>query len=154
MKNYSEEDLLRIDYAVEGNTVRRLEESMPEGRPGEELRPRLLPKQRRRNRNFAYMLTLTAVTLLFGWLCFSYLQLHASINNSMNRINKLENRLAELRQDNLVLENRLDAQMDLDEVYQVATEKLGMVYPLDNERLVYQEQIREMVRQYDNIPTE
>ena len=95
---------------------------------------------------------LLAVTLLFGYLCFSYLKVQASINASMNRIANLEEQITKVRSENAVRENRLSAQMDLEEVYRIAVDQLGMTYPQDNEVVTYSEQMREYVRQYEDIP--
>ena len=70
----------------------------------------------------------------------------------MNRISNMEEQLAEARSENAVRMNRLDVQMDLDEVFRIAVDEMGMVYPNENEVVEYTEQMREYVRQYENIP--
>ena len=102
--------------------------------------------------NVPYVLMLLAVTLLFAYLCFSYLRVQASINASMNRIANLEEQITRVRSENAVRENRLSAQMDLEEVYRIAVDEMGMIYPDENEVIEYDEQMREYVRQYENIP--
>ena len=42
--------------------------------------------------------------------------------------------------------------MDLDHVYKVATEELGMVYANKNQILLYDKTESEYVRQYEDIP--
>ena len=95
---------------------------------------------------------LLVVTLLFGYLCFSYLKVQASINATMNRIANMEEQLAAARSENAVRVNRLEVQMDLDKVFHIAVDEMGMVYPDENEVIEYTEQMREYVRQYENIP--
>ena len=141
-------------YYIDGNTV-RVRETLPARREEEEiLRVSVQPEQRpvRVRINVPYVLTLLVVTLLFGYLCFSYLKVQASINASMNRIANLEEQITKVRSENAVRENRLSAQMDLEEVYRIAVEELGMTYPQDNEVVTYSEQMREYVRQYEDIP--
>ena len=139
-------------YIVEGNTV-RVREALPKNAPQQEIRTHVqreaVPVRVRVN--VPYVLMLLAVTLLFAYLCFSYLKLQASINASMNRIANMEEQLTKVRSENAVRENRLSAQMDLEEVYRIAVEEMGMTYPLENEVVTYTEQMREYVRQYEDI---
>ena len=141
-------------YYTEGNTVRRA--VMPEPSQEEELLllPRERGKIRRRIRPIAlvYTMLLAGLVVLFGVLCVTFLNANASINASKTRIYRLENRLEQLRSDNDTLQNRLDAQTDLSEVRQIATEQLGMVYPDGNEQILFYSQAREYVRQYEDIP--
>ena len=142
-------------YYIDGNTV-RVRETLPARREEEEiLRVSVQPEQRpvRVRINVPYVLTLLVVTLLFGYLCFSYLKVNASINASMNRIASLEQQLVKARAENAVMENRLSAQMDLEEVFRIAVEETGMVYPDENEVVEYTEQMREYVRQHENVPS-
>ena len=78
-------------YIVEGNTVRALP-ARPQHAPEQETRTRVrteaVPAKARVN--VPYVLMLIAVTLLFGYLCFSYLRVQASINASQNRIANME----------------------------------------------------------------
>ena len=143
----------RKRYYVDGNTV-RVREAAPQRHEEQEIRPQVRQQAVpvRVRVNVPYVLMLLAVTLLFGYLCFCYLHLQASINASMNRIVNMEEQLADVRAENAVRENRLGAQMDLEEVYRIAVEEMGMVYPDNNEVVEYTEQMREYVRQYEDIP--
>ncbi len=140
-------------YYIDGNTV-RVDNAQPAKREEQEIRVR--PQQEavpvRVRVNVPYVLMLLAITLLFGYLCFSYLKVQASINASMNRIANMEEQLAEARSENAVSMNRLDVQVDLEEVFRIAVDEMGMIYPDENEVVVYTEQMREYVRQYENIP--
>ena len=145
----------RKSYIIDGNTV-RVQARPEQDRAWEQeilahvQRPQAVPVRVRVN--VPYVLMLLAVTLLFAYLCFSYLKLQASINASMNRIANMKEQLTKVRSENAVRENRLSAQMDLEEVYRIAVEEMGMTYPLDNEVVIYTEQMREYVRQYEDIP--
>lgn len=140
-------------YYIDGNTV-RVDHADPQRREKERVRVRTQPAAApvRVRVNMPFVMMLLAVTLLFGCLCFSYLRIQASINASMNRIAGMEEQLAEVRAENAVRLNRLDVQMDLEEVYRIAVDEMGMTYPDGNEVVEYTEQMREYVRQYENIP--
>ena len=78
--------------------------------------------------NGPYVLALTIAALIALVLCMNYLHKQASITT---RINHIE---------------------DLDHVYKVATEELGMVYANKDQILLYDKTESEYVRQYEDIP--
>ncbi len=47
---------------------------------------------------------------------------------------------------------RINASIDLDHIYKVATEELGMVYANPEQVLLYDKTESEYVRQYEDIP--
>ena len=57
-----------------------------------------------------------------------------------------------LKSENDALETRINTSLDLDYVYRVATEELGMVYPNKNQVILYNKTESEYVRQYEDIP--
>ena len=82
----------------------------------------------------------------------NYLHLQASITTRINKIETLEIELETLKSANDALQTRLDTYVDLDHVYKVATEELGMVYANKNQILLYNKSESEYVRQYEDIP--
>lgn len=148
----------RTQIYQEGNTLKtriitvptRDEEilALPPRKP--QARPR--PERRINWAGLGIFSLMTLLTVFFAVLCFSFLSLNASLANSRSNIFQLENRLAELRTENQLMENRLEAQVDLKEVYEIATEQLGMVYPNADGQIGYSEQLREYIRQYEDIP--
>ena len=143
----------------EGNTLRTQIVSVPT--KDEEIltlpkaEPKSQPQEQPRRLNWARLAMFTfmmALTLAFAFMCFSFLSLNASVTASRSNIYRLENQLAQLRAENQMTENRMEAQVNLAEVYEIATEQLGMVYPDSNAQVNYSEQLREYVRQYEDIP--
>ena len=96
------------------------------------------------------MLTIAAICTLY--LCVSYLQLQSSITARLDHIEYLEERIETLKADNDALETRINTSVDLDYVYKVATEELGMVYANKNQVRLYNKTESEYVRQYEDIP--
>ena len=149
-------------YYQEGNTVRkeiitvpsREEEILYLPETEEEQQPRRAVRQapHLNKVKVAGIVLLASLTILFGYLGFTFLSLNASLNASRSNIYRLETRLAQLKADNLIAANKLEAQVDLAEVYQIATTELGMVHSDENEQLVYSAELREYVRQYEDIP--
>ena len=143
---------------VDGNTVRQ-NRYQEEARPQRDVRSEYRQSHRvRRNQEKAlYMdgpyvvaLTIAAVATLF--LCVNYLHVQASITARMNHIEELELTLEHLKSENDALQTRIDTYVDLDHVYQVATEELGMVYANKDQILLYNKTESEYVRQYEDLP--
>ena len=99
---------------------------------------------------FVIMLTIAAICTLY--LCVSYLQLQSSITARLDHIEYLEERIETLKADNDALETRINTSVDLDYVYKVATEELGMVYANKKQVRLYNRTESEYVRQYEDIP--
>ena len=99
---------------------------------------------------YVVALTIAAVATLF--LCVNYLHVQASITARMNHIEELELTLEHLKSENDALQTRIDTYVDLDHVYQVATEELGMVYANKDQILLYNKTESEYVRQYEELP--
>ena len=98
----------------------------------------------RRNREKAlqmdlpYVIALTAAVVCALYLCVNYLQLQSSITAKLKNIETLE--------------KEIETSVDLDYVYQVATEELGMVYANKDQVRLYDKTESEYVRQYEDIP--
>ena len=74
------------------------------------------------------------------------------MTSRMDHIKDLELELDALKDENDTLETRINTAVDLDYVYKVATEELGMVYANKDQVLLYQQTESEYVRQYEDIP--
>ena len=99
--------------------------------------------------NLFLVFTVSAVMLFMGLLCFRYIQLQTEVNT---RIHKIEVQLDKLRQKNDALQNAINTSVNPEEVYEIATKELGMVYPGENQVIEYKKSESEYVRQYENIP--
>jgi len=149
----SRKNLAQTGY-VNGTAARQLE--MPE-------RPQVRREQShavttRRNQEkalpmdlpFVIMLTIAAICTLY--LCVNYLQLQSNVAARLNNIEALEKSIETLKADNDALETRINTSVDLDYVYKVATEELGMVYANKKQVRLYNRTESEYVRQYEDIP--
>ncbi|MFR5732973.1 MAG: septum formation initiator family protein [Clostridium sp.] len=87
------------------------------------------------NLPYVIMLTLAAVCALY--ICIGYLHVQSSMTAKIHNIETLEQQLEQLRSENDALQTRINTDMDLDHIYKVATEELGMVYANRNQVLVY-----------------
>lgn len=99
---------------------------------------------------YIIMLTFAAACALY--ICVSYLQVQSSITGRIHNIEVLEQQLEQLKSENDALQTRINTDIDLDHVYKVATEELGMVYANRKQVLLYDKTESEYVRQYEDIP--
>ncbi len=99
---------------------------------------------------YVMMLTIAAVCVLF--ICVNYLHVQSSISTRIHHIEALEQSLETLKAENDALETRINTDIDLNHIYQVATKELGMVYANRNQVLLYDKTESEYVRQYEDIP--
>ncbi len=143
---------------IQGNTVRkaaparRYEEAEPK-----KVRRKVSTRVKRNRAKALYMdapyviaLTFAAVCTLF--LCINYLQLQASITTKVKSIAQMEQEIKNMKAENDALETRIKTSVDLDYVYKVATEELGMVYADKNQVRLYKKTESEYVRQNESIP--
>ncbi|MBO4837851.1 MAG: hypothetical protein J5493_00570 [Lachnospiraceae bacterium] len=150
------------EYYQEGNTVRTRVVERP--LPDEDLL-RLPPEQEQPSRasraqrvprfdpaKIGTFVLLTALSVLLAFGGIVYLRLNASVMASRTHIAEMEKELATLKMNNELQTDKLNAEIDLAEIYQVATVQLGMVHGDGSETITYEEQLREYVRQYENIP--
>ncbi len=99
-----------------------------------------------------YVIVLTIAAVCALYLCVGYLQLQSSITARLGNIEALEREIETLKNDNDALETRINTSVDLDNVYKIATEELGMVYANKDQVRLYNKTESEYVRQYEDIP--
>ncbi|MDO5140127.1 MAG: cell division protein FtsL [Eubacteriales bacterium] len=147
-------------YYTEGNTVRT-------AAPVPEVRPRRRKQKRqvrthyteaRRTASVSITLPLTlllvaavAASLFIG---YRYLCLKSSLNSHMSEVKTLEAQLDRIRTENDNFEKSIDTSVDLNYVYSVAVNELGMVHVGQDNIIQYEKTESEYVRQYEDIPTE
>ncbi|MGL5433826.1 MAG: septum formation initiator family protein [Lachnospiraceae bacterium] len=147
----------RQDY-IYGNAVRK---TMPAQRPQRRIQEQ--PQRRinhtvRRNQEKAlymdlpYVIMLTIAAMCALYICVTYLHMQSTTTARIYHIEKLERELEQQKSENDALASRINTSIDLDYVYKVATEELGMVYANRNQVLLYDKTESEYVRQYEDIP--
>lgn len=160
---------------VDGNTVRRLQESPArpypaQAQPARKRRPdaavdsrkaaenRRLSVQAQKNREKAksmspgFVLFLAAVSVAVLFVCIHYLQLKSEITSSMKNVASLEAELTELREDNDAYESQVTSSVDLNRIKKIAIGSLGMKYPSEDQIVTYTTARSSYVRQYQDIP--
>jgi len=140
---------------VYGNAVPK-EDYIPE-RVEREARARERSQIQAKNRKAAlrmdlpYLILLTAAAITALFICVNYLQVQAQINASIKNIEAQETILEKYKTDNDALESRIEASINLDEIYKVATQEMGMVYANKDQVITYDKTPTEYVRQNEDI---
>lgn len=114
--------------------------------------------QRRRNRekalhmNLLYVLLLTAASVIAFSVCIQYLKVQSSVTARVHSIEGKEKELVQVKAKNDAAEARIHTYVDLDYIYKVATEELGMVYVNKNQIILYDRSESGYVHQNEDIP--
>ena len=106
----------------------------------------------RRNQERAMYIMLTLASICTLYLCVNYLHLQSAITARMHNIEAMEEKLEKMRTENDALETSINTSIDLNEIYEIATKELGMVYAKKDQVLLYDKTESEYVRQYEDIP--
>ena len=143
---------------VDGNTVRRVEpEFRPERRQAPAHRPRIREQCRRHQDralsiDLPYVLMLSVAAICSLVSCVNDLHQQSSMQARLSRIETLEQQVENQRAENNTLETRINTSVNLDHIYKVATEELGMVYAGKDQVLLYDQTESEYIRQNEDIP--
>ena len=92
-----------------------------------------------------------AVTFL---MCISYLEAQETITAMSKKVASLESEIMTLKNENDAAYSRIDSYVDLQYIYDVAVNELGMVHAKDNQVVPYNSRKSNTVRQYGEIPAE
>lgn len=148
---------VREHYVVDGNTVRKQVLAEPARRHEKRQDPKRRMQLKRRQERALYMdlpyvvvLTIAAICAL--GICVNYLHIQSAMTKQMDDIEALEQDIETLRAENDALETRINTSVDLDYVYKVATEELGMVYAGKDQVVLYDNTESEYIRQNEDIP--
>lgn len=148
---------------IEGNTVRKLEEVPERIQPSKEeidlekeRKSRMRRIQRKREKAkemdlFSVAWLALAVGVTF-FVCVKYLSVQSELTVTAKEITALENDILALKEENKTELDSITSDIDLDYIYKVATEKLGMVHPDKNQIVPYKSTKSDSVRQYGDIP--
>lgn len=143
---------------IDGSTVRKLN-TVPEiRREREEIRqpqPKKVPKAKPRRKPAIGLFSFVILTAAMGITLYSavdYLKVLTQITDLSKSISSSEVQLAELTADNDAALSKINASLDLEDIFNKAVNDLGMVFPNKNQVITYEAAVSEYVRQYDTVP--
>jgi len=99
--------------------------------------------------------SLFIMTLAIGatlYFCIEFLMLQNEVSRMEKDIITMERTLATLKNENDAAYEQINTVYDLDYVYNVAVNELGMVYPNNNEIITFKKAEESYIRQYADIP--
>lgn len=99
-----------------------------------------------------YVMFLTFMGAAFVFICVNYLQLQSAAILCTKQITALKAELSEMTLDNDAAYNSAIDSVDMNEVKDIAVNKLGMDYPTESQVITYECESRDYVRQYCEIP--
>lgn len=160
-----------VRYVTDGNAVRKL---APEKRSQQDERRALRQRaeydrhmeelERQQNARMErlrqkyvtvdrpFLLFLAVCMIATLYICFNYIQVQTDINTRISSIESKKRQFDRLKSENDALQNSIDTSVDLNEIYRVATQELGMVYAGKDQVITYDKTESEYVRQYEDIP--
>ena len=77
-----------------------------------------------------YVIVLAAACICVVGMAVNYLQVRSSINTTMKEVANMQSELLDLKDSNDTIEGEINKSIDLNHIYDVATNELGMVYAL------------------------
>lgn len=103
-------------------------------------------RDKEKHMNIGYVVFLTFALLLCAVILINYIHLQASVISHINEITRLETELNTLKRSNDEEKNRLESNIDLDYIRQIAIGELGMVYANEDQIILYKTQMHDSMR--------
>ena len=139
---------------IHGNVVRKEQVQAPVRAPQQ----REVSQQVKQNRSKAlhmsggYVAFLAIAAIVVLGACVCYLQLQSEITSRSKNITALQHELADMKEANTTKYGAIMNSMNLEEVREIAMDKLGMVYATEDQIITYQSPTSNAVTQYARIP--
>ncbi len=152
-----------MGYVVEGSVVRRVNEA-----PARRVSPEMKPPRKNKNENkrqsvpasldralafnLKYTIFVVASVCIMIAACVVMLYMETRVSELKRSINGLEAQLEEAQTDNAAYKSSIEGMYTLDEIYDVATNELGMVYARSGQIIYYESANEDYVKQYRDVP--
>jgi len=137
-------DLDRQEHAGTHSRPQRQPQIQPKRQPGKQ--PKAMQPI-----SFGSLLVLAAASIATVYVCIEYLKLQYEVTAIDKTIVSMEKQLKTLTDENDAAYEAINTAFDLDYVYRVAVDELGMVYPKDNTVITYKSGGVDFVRQYEDM---
>ena len=158
---------------IDGNTVRKLdvavetEEDLRRRRLLEEereyeleiehkkkMRQLRIKRERFQKMDLFSVLFLSLAIGVTAYTCVGYLKGQSQITSMSKQKAGVEKEILDLKEENKTIAEDITADIDLNYIYKVATNKLGMVHPSEDQVVTYKSTKSDAVKQYGDIPSE
>lgn len=136
-------------YYVDGSAVRKPE---PYQRQKTQRRQQQFRYQKRENvLGLRYTIFLAAAFCLMAASVLLYMHASTKLTSVKEEISTQQASLSQIQEKNDSLKESLNDNMDLNELYQKATQDLGMVYPDEGQVIYYDSSNSDYIRQYGQV---
>jgi cell division protein FtsL len=102
--------------------------------------------------NFGYTVYVVAAVAIMIFACFAMLGMDSALNQKKQNIANLETQLEAIKDENTAYKVELENMYSLDDVYDIATNELGMVYAKKGQIVYYDSTNEDYVKQYQDVP--
>lgn len=102
------------------------------------------------NSGYVAFLAVAAIVTLFA--CVQYLQLQSEITSRSKHITSLQQELEDAKEANTTKYSVIMNSMNLEEVRDIAMNRLGMVYATEEQIITYKSPTSNAMSQYETIP--
>jgi cell division protein FtsL len=106
-------------------------------------------RDKARNMNFAYVCFLSAALITAAAILISYVQLQADLTNMLSDVAELKTQLHNLQMSNEEAYNRVENNIDLEQIKRVAIGQLGMTFPEEGQIVTYDNTGNDFFRRLD-----
>lgn len=106
------------------------------------------------NMSPAYAVFLVAAAVCAVFICVAYLKLQSDIVNRSENISALQEKLADLTDENDTAYNAAADSVNLEEIRSKAMNEMGMVYAAQGNVVEYESPTSDYVKQYNDIPSD
>ena len=153
-------------YYTDGSAARKAEYVPNYNRPERrrDQRPERAPQraqaQKRREQadkalafDLRYTVFVVAAVAIMVVACVYMLYMESRINAQQSNINAMTSKLEKLENENTSYEMSLNSMYTLDDIYDVASNELGMVYAKKGQIVYYESASEDYVKQYQDVPS-
>ena len=157
------ENNIRNMYYLDGSTVRKIQ---AEPAPRKQ-RPAETPKKKQQSYTYrkaavraekslyfdkGYAFVLTAAVIIMIISCFVMLSIQSRVNEQEWNIEQMQEQAQQLEANNIAQEDALESKYSLNQIYDVATKELGMVYSQRGQIVYYEGANEDYVKQMMDVP--
>lgn len=100
-----------------------------------------------------YMAIVITMVLFMAAACTVMLVLQTKVSEQESNIESLQIQIQDVQADNSAYENSLENMYSLDDIYNIATGELGMVYSQNGQIIYYDNADGDYVKQYGDVPS-
>ena len=96
-------------------------------------------------------ITIASICLAF-YICISYVMVFSDIIVTEKQISSIQSDIERAKMENEMQRENIDSSVDLQEIYDIATKKLGMIHAGKDQVYTYKNSRSDRVVQYSDIP--